>query len=134
MDYLSNKAEQDRKERLKSHNFLFITIPCIENPEELDSISMEKQIQEFKTILGNKKDMEIYKIFNAYIKTKNMNVQVLKEPNEWHKQVDKLYNEENNLICISSVENKIPPMDLYYTSKPQELKDDFIKFYNNYSK
>ena len=134
MDYISMKAEQDRKERLESKNFLFVTVPSMENSEELDGISLEKQIQEFKSILNSKEDIEIYKIFKAYIKTKNMNILLLKAPNEWHKQVDKLYKEENNLICISCVENKFPPMDLYYTTKPQQLKDDFMKFYNNYSK
>lgn len=132
MNYMSMRADQDRKERLESKDFLFITVPSMEKPGELDGISLENQIQEFKNILGDKEDIEIYKIIKAYIKTKNMNVQVLKEPTEWQKHVDKLYKEENNLICISAVENKFPPMDLYYTPKPKELKEDFIKFYNNY--
>ena len=132
MNNLSIKADQDRKERSESQNFLFVTFQGMENPEELEGICMGKEIQEFKSILGKKEDKEIYKAFKAYIKTKNMNVQMLKEPIDWKKQVDKLYKEENNLICISCVENKFPPMDMYYTTSPQELQEDFQNFLKDY--
>ena len=93
---------------------------------------MGKNIKEFNNLLGKKGDKEIYKLFKEYIRTKSMNIEVLKDVNQWQKQVDKLYKEEKNLICISAIENKFPPMDMYYTIKPAELKQDFEKFLNNY--
>jgi hypothetical protein len=132
MDNSSSRADQDRKQRSESQNFLFITVPGMENPEELEGIAMGKNIKEFNNLLGKKKDKEIYKLFKEYIRTKIMNIEVLKDVNQWQMQVDKLYKEENNLICISAIENKFPPMDMYYTVKPAELKQDFEKFLNNY--
>lgn len=131
MNYLSKKADQDRNERLKSKDFLFATIPGMGDSEVIESIGMGNQMVKFRDLLENKENIEIYKVFQEYIKTKNMNIQILKEPQEWQKQVDKLYKEENNLISISVVENKIPPANVYYTVKPTELKQDFKNFLIN---
>ncbi|MFL0270131.1 hypothetical protein [Candidatus Clostridium radicumherbarum] len=133
MNYFSMKADQNRDERLNTKNFLFATIPGIDDPEKLEGIGMGMQIEKFNDILNKKEDKEIYKVFKEYIKTKRMNVQILKEPQEWQKQVDRLCKEENNLISISFVENKIPPTDIYYSVKLEELKQDFGKFLQNYN-
>jgi len=92
-------------------------------------------LQEFnimQDLIGKKDIKQIYKIFRAYIKTKNMKIQELKKPQEFNKQVDKICMEENNLMEISVVQNKIPAMDMYYSNRINEMQEDFIEFYKSY--
>lgn len=114
---------------MKSREFLFMTAPSIEDKEELYGISIGRQIKE---IFHKMKDIEVYKVFRNYIKTKKMDIQVLKEPQERWRKIDKSYTEENGLIGIFAVENKIPPMDMYYTEDINGLKEDLRKFLEPY--
>jgi len=135
MNYSSVKADQDRKERKESREYLFMSVYSADKPEEIAGMFMGKQLQEFnimQDLIGKKDIKQIYKIFRAYIKTKNMKIQELKKPQEFNKQVDKICMEENNLMEISVVQNKIPAMDMYYSNRINEMQEDFIEFYKSY--
>ena len=135
MNYSSVKADQDRKERKESREYLFMSVYSADKPEEIAGMFMGKQLQELnimQDLIGKKDIKQIYKIFRAYIKTKNMKIQELKKPQEFNKQVDKICMEENNLMEISVVQNKIPAMDMYYSNRINEMQEDFIEFYKSY--
>jgi len=135
MNYSSVKADQDRKERKESREYLFMSVYSADKPKEIAGMFMGKQLQELnimQDLIGKKDIKQIYKIFRAYIKTKNMKIQELKKPQEFNKQVDKICMEENNLMEISVVQNKIPAMDMYYSNRINEMQEDFIEFYKSY--
>jgi hypothetical protein len=132
MNNISSVVDKNQSRRVKSGEFLFMTTPSLEDKQKLYGISMGEQIKEFKEIFGKTDDMEIYKKFTDYIKSKKMEVEVLKEPNEYWVQVDKAYTEENNLIGIFSTVNKFQCMDMYYTSNIDALKDDIINYLNSH--
>lgn len=138
MDYFSVKADKDRDQRMETKNYLFMAIYATNEPEKHLGMAIGKQLDELRSvdeinnIVNNKDTNEIYKIFRAYIKSKTMKVQTLKDPMEFNKHVDKICREKNNLISISVVENKVPAMDMYYSTKCIEFKEDFISFYKNY--
>lgn len=106
MNNMSLIVDQNQHRRVKSREFLFMTVPSLEDKEELYGITMGSQIKKFKEIFGKMKDREVYEVFKNYIKTKKMNVQVLKEPQEHWRQVDKFYTTEDNVIGIFAVKNK----------------------------
>lgn len=132
MRKMSLIVDQNQTQRVKSREFLFMTVPSVKNEEELYGITMGSQIKKFREIFGKMKDREVYKVFRDYIKTKKLNMQSLKEPHEHWKKVDKHYTEQNNLMGIFAVENKIPAMDMYYTENIKGLKEDLEKFIETY--
>ncbi len=132
MNDISLIVDQKQHRRVISREFLFMTVPSLEDKEELYGITMGSQIKKFKEIFDKMKDRDIYKIIRNYIKTKNMEIQVLKEPQEYWKKVDKSYTEEHGLIGIFAVENKFPNMDMYYTEDIKGLKEDLKKFLETY--
>lgn len=132
MNKMSSIVDQNQHRRVKSREFLFMTAPSLEDKDELYGISTGSQIKKFKEIFHKMKDIEVYKVFRKYIKTKKMDIQILKEPQEHWKKVDKSYTEENGLIGIFSVENKFPCMDMYYTEDINGLKEDLKKFLETY--
>lgn len=129
---MSSIVDQEQHRRVRSREFLFMTVPSAENKEELYGITMGSQIKKFREILGKMKDMEVYEVFKNYIETKEMDVRILKSPTEHWKHVDKSYTEENGLIGIFSVENKFPWMLMYYTENINGLKEDLKKFLETY--
>jgi len=134
MNYSSVKADRNTEERKESREYLFMSVYSADKAEEVACMFIGKQLQELtimKDSIGKKDIKQIYKIFRSYIKTKNMKIQELKKPHEVRKHVDKICIEENNLIDISVVENKIPSMGMYYTTRFEEFKEDFQKFYSN---
>lgn len=109
-----------------------MTAPTVEDRVAIYGIAMGKQIKELKDILGNMKDMDIYKMFKEYIKTKKMDIKTLKYPLEHWNHVDKSYTTEDNSIGIFATENKFPCMDMYYTSNPKLLKEELKSFLKGY--
>lgn len=132
MNNLSLLADQEYNKRIENMDFLFLTCPRPENPKELYGSALGKQIEEFENVIGKKNNMEVYKIFTDYISLKTMEVEKLEEENEHEKHVDKLYKEENNIIRILSVTNKLPQIDLYFAPDIEALRVDFAEFYNKY--
>lgn len=132
MDNMSSIVDKEQHRRVRSREFLFMTVPSLENKEELYGITMGSQIKKFRQILGRKKDMEVYEVFKNYIETKKMDIRILKSPTEHWKHVDKHYTEQNDLMEIFSVENKFPCMIMYYTENINGLKEDLRKFLETY--
>lgn len=128
MNSMSSIVDKEQHRRIRSREFLLMTVPSVENKEELYGITMGSQIKKFREILGKKKDMEVYEIFKSYIETKKMNIRILKTPTEVWKHVDKHYTEENGLMGIFSVENKFPCTMIYYTENINGLKENLKKF------
>lgn len=132
MNQLSKKVDQDQRRRVRNGEFLFMTAPNLVNKEKIHGLSMGNEIKSLKWIFAEMPDTEIFKIFRNYIKTKNLNVEVLKEQHQYWKVVDKVYTEENNLFMIFCIENKFPAINVYCTKNLDELKKDLIKFIENY--
>lgn len=128
MKFKSELIDKNQNSRLKSKDYLFITLPVKEDKEELHGIIMGDQIMDFQNLFKELTEIEIYKLFRGYIKDKIMAVQVLKEPREYSKHVDKVFEEENRLIGIYSVESKIPSMDMYFSPNLAALKKELINF------
>lgn len=131
MDNMSLKLDQDQHRRVKSSDFLFMTAPNLVNKEKLHGIGMGSQIKAFEDIFRDMEKREIYEIFRNYLKTKKMNLRILKDPHEPWLHVDKVYTEENNLIMIFSTENKFPAMDMYCTENLEALREDIKKYLNS---
>ncbi len=132
MNEMSSIVDQNQHRRVRSREFLFMTVPSVEDKEKLYGITMGSQIKKFREIFGRKKDMEVYEVFKSYLETKKMDIRILKTPTEVCKHVDKHYTEENGSIGIFSVENKFPCMDMYYTENITDLKEDLKKFLETY--
>lgn len=132
MNNLSFLADKENQERMASKEFLFVAVFMGLETRNLSNVVLGKQAEELKDLIGDKDNMEVYKIFSYYIGLKTMEVQVLKEEHEYRKHVDKLYKEESDLIRILSVTNKFPNMDLYFAPDVEALRVDFAEFYSNY--
>lgn len=128
MNYLSKKVDQNQHRIVNSGDFLFMTAPNLVNKEKLHGLSLGNEMKSIKWIFGEMKTTEIFKIFSNYIKTKNINIEVLKESHEYWKFVDKVYTEENNLFMIFCTENKFPAMDMYCTENLEALREDLKNY------
>ena len=128
MNHLSKRVDQNQHRRVKNGDFLFMTAPNLVNKEKLHGLSMGNEMKSIKWIFGEMKDIEIFRGFGNYMKTKNINVEVLKQPHEYWLHVDKVYTEKNNLFMIFCTENKFPAMDIYCTENLEALKKDLKNY------
>lgn len=102
------------------------------NDMRIEQVTFGKQMDRLMGIINEKDKVSVYNTFVKYIKTKNIKVFELENIKPCNN--NKIYDIDNGLVNMYSLDSSCPPYDIYYTENEDKFINDFENYFNNVNK